>query len=385
MLDARGTAAADRDATSSVPSGWPILRPVLIFHLATRAVIIAGLIIAAAVSDRTFSQVMLRWDGHWYERVATNGYPTQLPVVDGRIVSSEAAFFPLFPLLTEPLTTVGVPFWLSGMIINLIASSGAVLLIVLVGAQYLDLHAAQLLGCLWTVFPMSAVLTAPYSEAVFTLCGAAALLFLLRRHWLLAGLAAALAGTARPPGIIFAGAVGLGALVAIVQRREWRSLIGAAIAPLGFLATVGGIGLRAGRWDAWQTTEAQGWLLKLNYGARWPLWFDLSASTPLGYLHLFTACLVIVLLLLTIATVLLRPPLPIIGLILVGAFVAFAYDGVGMNAAPRIMMSMFPVFTPLAVLLARCPLVASRLVLGVGATIAAALGAGYFAFFPLPP
>ena len=71
-------------------------------------------------------------------------------------------------------------------------------------------------------------------------------------------LAAALAGTVRAPGIVVAGAVGLAALVAIVRYREWRSLIGAAIAPLGFLGTVLGIGLHAGRLDAWHATEHGG-------------------------------------------------------------------------------------------------------------------------------
>lgn len=378
--------AAVLSARAPASSTWAMLRPVLSFHLATRLAIILGLLIAAATSGRSFPEIILRWDGTWFERVATDGYPSVLPIgPDGKIESNTTAFFPLFPLLVKGLTTVGLPFWLGSMIINLVASSAAVLLIVLVGAHYLDRHAAQLLGCVWTTFPLSAVLTTAYSEAVFTLVGAASLLFLLRRNWILAGLAAALAGTARPPGIVFAGAVGLGALVAIAQRREWRSLIGAAIAPLGFVGVILGTGLYAGQLDAWAATERDGWHLELTYGAGWLKWFDLSASTPVGYLHLLTATFVFALLILTLVAIILRPPLPIIGLLAVGAFVACAYDGVGMNAAPRIMMSMFPIFAPLAILLARCPTGVRWTVLGMGAVVSAVVGAAVFAFIPLPP
>lgn len=376
------------DVTGPVrPTGarWAMLQPVLIFHLATRVLIIVALLIAAAISERSFPEVALRWDGRWYERVVNDGYPSELPIgLDGKIVSNTTAFFPLFPLLAKALMAFGLPFWLAGMIINLAASTAAVLLIVMVGSHYLDRRTAQLLGCVWTAFPMSAALTTPYSEAVFTMCGAAALLLMFRRNWVLAGVTAALAGTARPPGIVFAGAVGLGALIAVITRREWRSLIGAAIAPLGFLATIVGIGLYAGRLDAWQVTERDGWHLQLNFGAGWLGWLDFSASTPIGYMHLLTACLVVILLLLTAITVILRPPLPIVGLVTVGAFVAFGYGGVGMNAAPRIMMSMFPVFAPLAILLSRCPVALRSTLLGVGALLAALMAAVSFAFAPMP-
>ncbi|SDS59053.1 hypothetical protein SAMN04489812_2376 [Microlunatus soli] len=358
----------------------------LVFHLATRLVIIVALLIAAAISERTFPEVVLRWDGQWFERVATEGYPADLPIgLDGKVESNTTAFFPVFPLLVKGLMTLGMPFWLGSMIINLAASSAAVLLIVLVGSQYLDRHAAQLLGCVWTTFPLSSVLTTAYSEAVFGVVAAASLLFMLRRNWVLAGVAAALAGATRPTGIVFAGAVGLAALIAIAQRREWRSAIGAAIAPLGFLGTVLGTGLYAGRWDAWAVTERDGWHLKLNFGAGWLKWLDLSASTPVGYVHLVTATIVVVLLILTIIAIALRPPVPIIALMVVGAFVACAYDGVGMNAAPRNMMSMFPIFAPVAILLARCPAGVRWTVLGIGAVVSAVVGAAVFAFVPLPP
>jgi hypothetical protein len=209
------------------------------------------------------------------------------------------------------------------------------------------------------------------------------LLLVLRRQWLLAGLAAALAGTVRPPGIIFAGAVMLGALEAVVRRREWRNLVGAGIAPLGFVASVAAIGVSAGRWDAWPVTEHDGWHSRLTFGRGWLSFLQASPSEPHGLPHLFTAIVSLVLLILCIAAVALRPPVPIIGLIVVGAFIAFAFGGVSMDAAPRVMMSFFPVLAPLAIVVARCPAAVRWTFLGAGAVIAAVVGGYYFAYAPI--
>ncbi|MBO0811031.1 MAG: hypothetical protein J2P23_03185 [Microlunatus sp.] len=374
------------DAATSPEPRWPLLRPVLIFHLITRGLVITALVIASALSGRTLPEVVTRWDGLWYQRVAVEGYPSPLPLhPDGRVMSSTAAFFLIFPLLVKGLMATGIPFWLAGMIINLIASTGAVMIIVLVGRSYLDRRPAQLLGCLWAAFPVSAVLSTTYTEAVFTLFGAAALLFTARRNWILAGVAAALAGATRSPGIVYAGAVGLGALVAIIRDREWRSLAGAIIAPLGFVGSVLYIGLRTGTLDAWQLTERDGWHTSMSSGSSWWDFLTAPPATVQGRLHIAIAIFGIALLVLTLVAVVQRPPAPIIGLMLVGAFTAFAFGGVAMNAAPRVMMSFFPILAPLAILLDRLPPALRWILLGAGAALAAVIGGYYFAFAPLPP
>ena len=208
--------------------------------------------------------------------------------------------------------------------------------------------------------------------------------FALRRNWMLAGVAAALAGTVRPPGIVFAGAVGLAALVAFARHRRWRTLLGGLLAPLGFVGTAVGIGLHAGRLDAWYITEHDGWHSQLTYGLSWLPWIDPTESNIQARLHLAVALLAIALLLLTLVTIALRPPLPIVALTAAGALLAFGFGGVGMNAAPRVMMAFFPVLGPVAMLLSRCPVLVRGILLGLGAVVAAVVGAYYFAFSPIP-
>ncbi len=384
MPDAGRVRRSVRELSSTVRAQWPAMRPALVFHLITRAVVTIGLLIAARASGRSFSGVVTRWDGRWYQRLALHGYPTPLPTGSGgHVLQNTAGFFPVYPGLVRMLMALGIPFWAGGMVINLVASSLAVVIIVSVGLQYLDRRAASLLGCLWTAYPVSVVLTTTYTEPIFTVFGAAALLFALRRRWVLAGLAAALAGAVRSPGIVFAGAVGLAALEAIIRRREWRSLIGAAIAPLGFLASVGYIGLSTGRLDAWQATEHDGWHARMTFGASWVHYIRGLPPGIHGQLHQFTGIFGIVLLVLVIATVALRPPVVIIGLVAAGALMSFIFGGVQMNAAPRVMMSFFPVLAPLAVLMSRWPAALRWALLGAGAVLAAVVGAYYFAFAPI--
>lgn len=369
---------------ASLRAQWPAMRPALIFHLITRVAVTVGLLIAARLSGRAFSSVVTRWDGRWYNKLAVHGYPSPLPTgPSGHVLQNTAGFFPVFPMLTRALMAIGIPYWLGGMMINLVASSIAVLLIVAVGLRYLPQRAATLLGCLWTAYPVSVVLSTTYTESIFTVFGAAALLFAFQRRWLLAGLMAALAGAVRSPGIVFAGAVGLAALEAIIRRREWRSLLAVIIAPLGFLAAITSIGLQTGRMDAWQVTERDGWHARLTFGKGWLHYLQGRPPGPHGQLHQLTAGFAIVLVILVIATVLLRPPLMITGLVAAGAVMTFIFGGVQMNAAPRVMMSFFPVLAPPAVLMARWPAVLRWALLTVGAVVAAVVGGYYFAFAPI--
>ena len=77
-----------------------------------------------------------------------------------------------------------------------------------------DNDVAERAMVLFAVFPGSFVLSYAYAEALLIVLAALCLWFLLDEHWLLAGLAAALATATRPNGI---------ALVAACARRRASS------------------------------------------------------------------------------------------------------------------------------------------------------------------
>ncbi|MFK5646576.1 hypothetical protein ACI3ET_08615 [Ornithinimicrobium sp. LYQ121] len=165
-----------------------------------------------------YFQFATLWDGAWYERIATRGYPEELPVDDGgQVRQNPWAFYPIFPLLARGLTTItGWPFAVTGTVVaTLLGYAAAVVVAGLlrerVGAG-VALGAVALLGA----YPASPTMQVAYTESLALLLLAVVLWLLVRRRWLAAGLVALLTGLARPIAL----PLGLVALVAAVVR--WR-------------------------------------------------------------------------------------------------------------------------------------------------------------------
>ncbi len=85
-----------------------------------------------------------------------------------------------------------------------------------------------------------------YSEPLALALGAPALLALVERRWLLAGIIGAVGTAERPTLIVLTVVSGVAAAQAIWIRGEWRALLAAALTPLGMLAFFGYRG-RCGR------------------------------------------------------------------------------------------------------------------------------------------
>jgi hypothetical protein len=66
---------------------------------------------------------------------------------------------------------------------------------------------------------------------------------------------ASLAGLTRPTGIAVAGAVAVSALLSLRRGFSVRALAAVALAPAGWLAYVGWVGLRLGRWDGYLAVQ----------------------------------------------------------------------------------------------------------------------------------
>jgi Gpi18-like mannosyltransferase len=119
---------------------------------------------------------------------------------------------------------------------------------------------------LYCAFPGAMTFGILYSEPLAVALGAAALLALLERRWLLAGIIGAVATAGRPTMIILAVASGVGALQAIWDRREWRSLIAPLLTPLGVLAYFGYLGHRHHDYAYWFWIEKKGWHQHIDGG-----------------------------------------------------------------------------------------------------------------------
>lgn len=136
----------------------------------------------------------IHWDGHWYIRIAEQGYYTL----------QTAAFFPLYPLLIHVVTLVlGQSHVVAAaLLVSNLGSLGAFIGIAMLAAnEEGDIQASWRSLRMLAAYPLALFLTAPYTEGLF-LAFAVATLFCARRgSWRWAALWALLAGFTRPTAV----------------------------------------------------------------------------------------------------------------------------------------------------------------------------------------
>lgn len=177
-----------------------------------------------------------RWDASHYIAVARLGYGNPAsPSAHGGL-----GFFPLYPLLMRALVAVaGVDrtngaYAVAGILISNACFLAAIALLTLLGAMLVGERAALEGVLLLCVAPFSLFFGAVYTESLFLLLVAAALLFGNRGRWRTAGIAAGLGSATRLVGLLIGPA-----LLVLAYRRGARPRDLAAIAllsPSGLVA-----------------------------------------------------------------------------------------------------------------------------------------------------
>jgi hypothetical protein len=193
--------------------------PVFVVFLAQRLLTVAFVYPAPG----GLQNLVTRWDAGWYLRLAQGGYVYPNIAPDGRLHGSNLAYFPLFPWLVRwvgdsgPLTlsqaSVAVS-WLGGLL--------AVWAIFAVGNELYGRWAGIGLSALWGMAPASLALTMGYPEGLFTAAAAAALLCLIRRRPVWAGVCALVAGLLRPSAVAVIAMVWVYFLVELGRWLTWR-------------------------------------------------------------------------------------------------------------------------------------------------------------------
>ncbi|MEV5613727.1 hypothetical protein [Streptomyces sp. NPDC052225] len=309
------------------------------------------------------------WDSKWYLGIADHGYARELGT---EYDANNLAFFPLYPYLVKGFAVVTPGSRASvGLVLAVVCSFPAAWGVFAVGNRLYGRRVGTLLTFLWACLPVGLVEWMGYTESLFTAFAAWSLYAVLTGRWLWAGSLAALSGLTRPTGIALAAAVSLCGLLALRRHFSWRVLTGALIAPLGWLAYVGWVGLRLGRWDGYFAVQKL-WHNELDGGVetlRRMREFLAYDSTPELFLVIVTATLLasVVLFALSVWD---RQPLPL--LIFTGVLLAIVLGSGGVYfSRARFLLPAFPLLLPLALVMAR----ASRRFLVLGVTGAVLCGA----------
>lgn len=335
-----------------------------IAYLITRVCVVAGAGIVAAQqvaeqrADPTFVrpksavslliQVFNSWDGKWYYEIVRHGYPKVVPPnVTFDMLEARAAFFPVFPLLTRWFDWIlpgGDVF--AGILLNLIFGAGAVYLVGLLARELFGDRAGYRAMLIMAFFPGSFVLTFTYSEPTLILVSAACLLMLLRRHWWLAGMLAAIGTGTRPNGVALCAACAVAAFLAIRERREWMSLAAPVLSPIGLIAFQVYLKIHTGEW-AWIRVQREAWGEGTSFGlTALRNTFDAFAHPLSSPTDILTAVSFIVMLLVIVIMWKQRLPWPMVAFTAVVLALMILPSTV--TARPRFLYTAFPAFISLA-------------------------------------
>lgn len=213
-----------------------------------------------------YFEVATAWDGQWYERIATLGYPDALPVDDsGEVRQNQWAFYPIFPALARALMFLtGAPFSVAAVIVATLLGYAAAVVIAGLVKDVVGPVAALGTVALVGAFPASPAMQVAYTESLAMLLLGTALWLLVRRKWAWAAGVALLTGLARPIAL----PLGLVALVAVIGR--WRERDEKPISTSESLAMLGSLvacGLSGLIWPAivwWGTKQSDAYAVTMS-------------------------------------------------------------------------------------------------------------------------
>jgi hypothetical protein len=292
-----------------------------------------------------FFQALGSWDASWYLLIAGHGYfppPAQFPMAHG----AATAFFPVWPLLLRGVSELtGLTPIVVGVGLAFVVGAAASVAIWFLVRHLCDEAVADRSVVLWAFFPGAVVLSMVYSEALAILLCAVCLLALLKRQWLVAGLAAGVATGVHPEAIVLVLCCLWAAGVAVRRDGDWWALMAPVLSLAGVLGYFCYLWNTTGDFFGWYRTERDQWggtgfyhdtVFVLRQSVTHP--HDLEAVVPALGLLVALAGLYLM--------VRWRPPV-IVWIYTVGILVS-AFDSNMVGARPRVLLTAFPLIVAFA-------------------------------------
>lgn len=351
-------------------------------YLCTRMVGVIVLTWMASRHGTDLATTLIKWDGLWLLGIAQEGYAEAAPeltdAMGQRDPTTALAFFPGFPALVAVVAALPRVGPLDAAValnvaLGVVAAVGAARLgTVATGSRRTGLWLVLLLAAA----PMGVVLSLAYSEVLFCALAVWALVGVLERWWLLAGLCTAAAGLVRPTAAALVLAVGLAALLTVLARRDgWRPWVGGALAPLGLLGYLGWVGVRTGSLGGWFELQQRGWNSGFDRGiATWEYAVQAVGS---GRVVLEVAAVALLLgsLALVVLSIRTRVPWPVVVYGAAVTLMAVTSSGV-MTSKPRLLLPAFVLLLPVAVGMAKRR-TSTQLAVGVAVVLVSAWFGAY--------
>ncbi|BBE23420.1 hypothetical protein MN0502_23030 [Arthrobacter sp. MN05-02] len=336
--------------------------PVLAVFLAGRLVSTAILLLAASRQGASpwsgpspaYGTFIDYWDSGWYERIFTEGYPSDLPRdARGTVLHNQWAFHPLFPGLVRALDAVtGLGWGILAPCVSIAAAAGASLVVYRLFRLRSDAGVALAGVAVVSFAPVAAILQVPYAESLHLLLLASALYLVATDRYYAAMPVVVLMCSARPAGVPFAIMVGILFLHALGGARRSDDAAGRRAAGpvrplflLGVVASASAVAWPVAAWvvtgqrDAYVATETA-WRGKAL--APFVPWFE----APAAVLGPAAGALVVVALVMGAVALFLSPGVRSIGLVLgawcAGYLLYLAAFWHPQSSTWRILLPLFP-------------------------------------------
>jgi Gpi18-like mannosyltransferase len=232
-------------------------------------------------------------DAAWYSRIAQHGYQLSAP--------GTFHFYPGYPAAIDAIAWIpGMGIARAGIVITFVAGLAAAAGLAHLGMRLTgDSRISVLLVALWAVAPAAMVLSMVYSEALLCALVVWAMVAVVDRRWITAGILTMLAGTVHSSAVAMMAALAIAALAAIIESaRTGRLTVGAwlrpvaavVISPLGLIGfwLFVSVGLHfPGGWVAAESGSGQG----INWGVT--TWHDVinTIGAPNAFNLLFVLAL----------------------------------------------------------------------------------------------
>ena len=313
---------------------------------------------------RTVHDMLASWDGQWMLALAQHGYhdvPVQLTDAHGQHTADTAyAFFPGYPGTVHAVSLLGVGTYAAAIATSLICGAAATVAAYRIGRwcaarKWPTDHdradqAGTLMAVLFAATPMSIVLSMAYTEAIYCALAGWALWMVLEKRWVAAGLLTACAGLTRATAVALIAVVVIGAL--LDRAGGWQRWVGAALAPVGWLAWMITVAVQTGTPLGWFDVQRDGWNTGIDFGRATLTYLrdTFAANQTAG--DVFTAWVILATLVLVVLTFVTRLPWPVTLYGTLAAATVLLSTGL-MNSRVRLLLPAFVLLTPVALALAQ--------------------------------
>ncbi len=169
---------------------WPLpfqlWYPLMVYGI-SRLITAAFMVAATARAHRSgYADLATAWDGGWYRTIATQGYPSALPLdIDGHVGPNAWAFSPVYPMIVRALMAVTrLDYSVVAPSLSLVLGAVAMVVVFVLMERAAGRFCACTCVLLTCTFMAAPVMQLAYAESLALLLLAGSLLLLRERKYI---------------------------------------------------------------------------------------------------------------------------------------------------------------------------------------------------------